>query len=219
MSGMYDLHMHSLLSDGEMLPVEVIRRCAVLGYQTVAITDHVDASNIVPVIRAVTQARESAATYGVALLCGVELTHIPPTEIPGFARLSKAEGADIVVVHGETVMEPVAPGTNHAAVRCRDVDILAHPGLITEEDARMAGENGIALEITARAGHNRTNGHVCAVARLAGCRVVINSDAHSPADIMTDEVRISIARGAGMSESECREALALNVEEWLQGRR
>ena len=44
-SGMYDLHTHSILSDGEMLPIELIRRMAVLGYTTVAITDHVDPSN------------------------------------------------------------------------------------------------------------------------------------------------------------------------------
>ena len=45
MSGSYDLHTHTILSDGEMLPIELIRRMAVLGYTTVAITDHVDASN------------------------------------------------------------------------------------------------------------------------------------------------------------------------------
>ena len=31
MSGMYDLHTHSILSDGEMLPIELIRRMAVIG--------------------------------------------------------------------------------------------------------------------------------------------------------------------------------------------
>jgi len=45
MSGLYDLHTHSIISDGEMLPIELIRRMAVLGYTTVAITDHADHSN------------------------------------------------------------------------------------------------------------------------------------------------------------------------------
>ena len=31
---MYDLHTHTILSDGEMLPIELIRRMAVMGYTT-----------------------------------------------------------------------------------------------------------------------------------------------------------------------------------------
>src|SRR5208282_6217393 len=45
MTGLYDLHTHTILSDGEMLPSELVRRMAVMGYTTVAITDHVDTSN------------------------------------------------------------------------------------------------------------------------------------------------------------------------------
>ena len=41
-----DLHMHSLFSDGELLPSEIARRAYVLGHEAIAITDHVDYSNI-----------------------------------------------------------------------------------------------------------------------------------------------------------------------------
>jgi hypothetical protein len=136
MSGLYDLHTHSILSDGEMLPIELIRRMSVLGYSAVAITDHVDTSNAVTVIETLKQVRESAGLYGVRLLCGVEITHVPPAQIAGLARQAKEAGADIVVVHGESPVEPVAAGTNHTACICRDVDVLAHPGLITIEEAQ-----------------------------------------------------------------------------------
>ena len=43
---MYDLHTHSLLSDGELLPSELARRYEEKGYKAIAITDHVDFSNI-----------------------------------------------------------------------------------------------------------------------------------------------------------------------------
>ena len=86
MSGLYDLHTHSILSDGEMLPIELIRRMAVLGYSIVAITDHVDTSNTVPVIATLKLVQESARLFGVRLLCGVEITHVPPTQIAGLAR-------------------------------------------------------------------------------------------------------------------------------------
>ncbi len=213
---MYDLHTHTLLSDGELLPTELVRRAAVLGYETLAITDHADASNLRHLVEAAEGVRESARCYGLILLVGVELTHVPPSLIPAFARDAKRFGADIVVVHGETTMEPVTPGTNRAACTCEYVDVLGHPGLITAEDARAAAEHGVALEITSRGGHNRTNGHVVRVAREAGCRLVVDSDTHAPSDLMSAEARRMVALGAGLTEAESREILSLDINRLLQ---
>ncbi len=215
---MFDLHTHSTLSDGEMLPIELIRRMAVLGYSTVAVTDHVDRSSLEGVVGGLLKLRESARLYGVRLLCGVEITHVPPAEIPGLARAAKDLGGNIVVVHGETPVEPVAPGTNHAACACPDVDILAHPGMVTNEDALLASSNGILLELTSRAGHNRTNGHVVQVARDTGCGLVVNSDAHAPHDLLDKSARILIGRGAGLTPEEWRHLTSLNIEQWLSRR-
>jgi histidinol phosphatase-like PHP family hydrolase len=212
---MYDLHTHSTLSDGDMLPIELVRRASVLGYRTLAITDHVDSGNLSPVIAAQLPLKELAAAYGVTLLAGVEITHVPPAHIPLLARRAKEEGADIVVVHGETVVEPVAPGTNLAACTCPEVDLLSHPGLLSPEVAREAARRGIALEITSRAGHNRTNGHVALEARSAGCIIVVDSDAHGPGDLMDRGAREAVARGAGLSAPEASAALGLNIEKWL----
>ncbi|OPY37030.1 MAG: hypothetical protein A4E35_01492 [Methanoregula sp. PtaU1.Bin051] len=215
MKGMYDLHTHTLLSDGEMLPVELIRRMAVLGYSTVAIADHVDASNINDVIARVQDVRNSAILFGVTLLCGVEITHVPPKEIPKLAKRAKEAGADIVIVHGETPVEPVAAGTNRAACSCRDVDVLAHPGIIAEKDAHLAAKNGIALEITSRGGHNRANGHVVKAARQAGCRLVVDSDAHAPHDLLDKNARLLVAQGAGLSIKESRDVLNYDIRQLL----
>jgi histidinol phosphatase-like PHP family hydrolase len=212
---MYDLHTHSILSDGEMLPIELIRRMAVLGYTTVAITDHVDPSNTASVIESLIQVRESAKLFGIRLLCGVEITHVPPSLIADLAKKAKNAGADIVVVHGETPMEPVAPGTNHAACGCRYVNVLAHPGLITLEDALLAANNGVALEITSRGGHNRTNGHVVQVARKTACQIVVDSDAHAPHDLLDERAKFVVAKGAGLTDAECREVISLNIDQFL----
>jgi histidinol phosphatase-like PHP family hydrolase len=211
----YDLHTHTTLSDGELLPVELIRRASVLGYRTLAITDHVDPGTLSPVLAALLPLEEAAREYGVTLLAGVELTHVPPSFIPRLARSAKDEGAGIVVVHGETIVEPVAPGTNMAACTCEDVDLLAHPGLITPEAAREAARRHIALEITSRGGHNRTNGHVVLEGRAAGCILVVDSDAHGPGDLMDGGAREGVARGAGLSPTETAAALGLNIEKWL----
>jgi histidinol phosphatase-like PHP family hydrolase len=213
---MYDLHTHTILSDGELLPTELVRRAAVLGYEILAVTDHADASNLPHLVEAVSEVRDSARRYDVELLVGVELTHVPPSLIPALARDAKRRGADIVVVHGETVVEPVAPGTNRAACTCEDVNVLAHPGLISAEDAREAAARGIALEITSRAGHNRTNGHVVRVARETGCRLVVDSDTHAPSDLMSKEARWAVAFGAGLTEAESREVLSRDIKRLLQ---
>ena len=215
MSGMYDLHTHSILSDGEMLPIELIRRMAVTGYTTVAITDHVDLSNAESVLSTLALVRESADLFGVRLLCGVEITHVPPSQIASLAKSSKSAGADIVVVHGETPVEPVAEGTNHAACTCRYVNVLAHPGIISLKDAKAAAKNGIALEITSRGGHNRTNGHVAQVGREAGCQLVVDSDAHAPHDILSERAKFIVAKGAGLSDAECKKVLSLNIDQFL----
>jgi histidinol phosphatase-like PHP family hydrolase len=212
---MYDLHTHSILSDGEMLPIELIRRMAVLGYTTVAITDHVDPSNATSVIGSLVQVRESAQLYGIRLLCGIEITHVPPSQIPDLAKKAKAAGADIVVVHGETPVEPVAAGTNHAACGCRYVNVLAHPGLISLEDALLASKSGVALEITSRGGHNRTNGHVVQVARETACQIVVDSDAHAPCDLLDERARFIIAKGAGLTDAECKQVISLNIDRFL----
>jgi histidinol phosphatase-like PHP family hydrolase len=215
MSSLYDLHTHSILSDGEMLPIELIRRMAVLGYTTVAITDHVDASNTTSVIESLNQVRESAKIYGVKLLCGVEITHVPPSQITDLAKSAKTSGADIVIVHGETPVEPVAAGTNHAACTCKYVNVLAHPGLITREDAFLAAKNGIALEITSRGGHNRTNGHVVLVARETACQIVVDSDAHAPHDLLDERAKFVVAKGAGLTDAECKQVISLNIDRFL----
>jgi histidinol phosphatase-like PHP family hydrolase len=215
MSGLYDLHTHSILSDGEMLPIELIRRMAVLGYTTVAITDHVDTSNTTSVIKSLDQVRESAKIYGVKLLCGVEITHVPPSQIADLAKSAKTSGADIVIVHGETTVEPVAAGTNHAACTCKYVNVLAHPGLITRDDAILAAKNGTALEITSRGGHNRTNGHVAMVARETACRIVVNSDAHAPHDLLDKRAKFIVAKGAGLTDAECKQVISLNIDQFL----
>lgn len=215
MTGLYDLHTHTILSDGEMLPSELVRRMAVIGYTTVAITDHVDTSNAVSVVESLLDVQESARLFGVRLLCGVEITHVPPAQIAAVARQACEAGAEIVIVHGETTVEPVAPGTNHAACICRDVNVLAHPGLITREDAKIAQENGIALEITSRGGHNRTNGHVVRIAREVSCQIVVDSDAHAPHDLLDRTGKENVAMGAGLTADEAADIISLNIDRFL----
>jgi len=199
---MIDLHTHSLLSDGELLPSELIRRAMVKGYQALAITDHVDLSNIDWVIsRLVKDCNALKKSFQIEVLPGAEITHVPPESIPSMAEEARKLGAKIVVVHGETIVEPVAPQTNLQALQS-PIDILAHPGLITREEVMLAKKSGIMLEITARKGHSLTNGHVAKLALEVGAGMVLNTDGHSPDDLISDEQARKIALGAGLTEDD-----------------
>ena len=202
---MYDFHTHTFLSDGVLTPVELIRRAHVAGYRAIAVTDHVGPGNLEYVVKTLVLECEMASRrWDILALPGVEITHCPKEDIDEIAQNARALGAKIVNVHGETIVEPVQPGTNMAAVRSSHVDVLAHPGLIGPEEAALAARNGIFLEVSARKGHGFTNGHVVRVAREAGARVVLNTDAHAPGDLITYDFAMQVAMGAGLTEEAAR---------------
>lgn len=199
---MIDLHTHTLYSDGELIPTELWRRAQVTGYRYLGMTDHVDASNFEEVFRRLKAAADSLNGDAPPLLIpGLEFTHIPPAHIAALVKQARNLGVPLIVIHGETLAEPVAPGTNRAALLA-DIDILAHPGLLTPEDAALAKERGIFLEISARKGHCLANGHVAVLAREAGASLIVNTDAHAPGDLITRQQAEGVARGAGLSPSD-----------------
>ncbi len=203
-----DLHTHTVFSDGELIPAELVRRAMVLGHDVIAITDHVDMTNVEFVASNVAKAVELMEDY-IRVIPGVEITHVPPSKIAKVADLARKYGAEWVVVHGETVTEPVIPGTNRASVEYSGIDVLAHPGFITMEEAQIAVDNDVILEVTGRSGHNITNGHVVNMARAVGAKMVIDSDTHAPENLMDEAAALTVALGAGMTAEEAE--LALHV--------
>ncbi len=208
---MIDLHTHTLYSDGELLPTELWRRAQVKGYRFLGVTDHVDASNFDMVFERL-KAAAASLNHGEApwFIPGLEFTHLPPALIGPLVAQARSMGVPLIVIHGETLTEPVAPGTNRAALAA-DIDVLAHPGLISREEAELARDKGIFLEISARKGHSLANGHVVRIAREVGAQLLVNTDSHSPGDLISREEAWRVARGAGLSDAEV-ENLFANAE-------
>ena len=205
------------MSDGELSPVELIRRAYVKGYQVIGVTDHVGPGNLELVVRTLVEdCRAASSRWDIMAVPGVEITHVPKEDIDSVAKAAKGLGARLVVVHGETVVEPVEPGTNRAAVTSGAVDVLAHPGLIELDDARVATEQGIFLEVSARKGHSLTNGHVVRIALSTGARLLVDSDAHAPEDLLSPEVARDVARGAGLTSEEAYAVLRENPQGLLR---
>ena len=212
-----DLHTHSLLSDGMLLPAEVLRYACSMDFAAIAITDHVDHSNLGSVIKDLAVfAKKQAKFSNIVFVPGVEITHAEPALIATMAKEARKLGAKIIVCHGQTPSEPVAEGTNSAAVSQRGlVDILAHPGYITEEDAVKAKKNGIYLELSAKPAHRETNKHVAKIALKTGAKMLVNTDAHGPSDYITQEKAFELALDAGLTEEEATKTVADNPKELL----
>ncbi len=219
---MVDLHTHTTFSDGVLIPYELTRRALVKGIEFLAFTDHGDFSNMEFIITSVKKAVEriNSLELGIKVIAGIELTHIPPDEMQEAVLYAKRLGAELIVAHGETIVEPVACGTNRAAILA-GVDILAHPGLITEEDVKLAAEMGVFLEISGRKGHSFTNGHVAKLAKKYNAKLVFNTDSHAPSDLMDKKQALSVLMGCGLSLQEAIDVInnGFNIAKSIVGGR
>ncbi|HNX81614.1 MAG TPA: histidinol phosphate phosphatase domain-containing protein [Candidatus Omnitrophota bacterium] len=205
---MFNLHCHSILSDGDLIASEIAVRYAAAGYTTIAITDHADYSNIKNVVSSILDfTRHWPKNSTIKVLAGVELTHVPLDQFKPLVKYARSKGIQIIVGHGESPVEPVIKGTNRAALES-GIDILAHPGLISDEDVVLAGQRKIFLEVSSRRGHGNTNNHVANRACALGARLVINTDGHSPEDIITPAQLRQVGITAGLTEIDLEKIYA-----------
>jgi putative hydrolase len=199
---MIDLHTHTLFSDGELLPSELVRRAEVKGYTAIAITDHVDSSNIDFVVPRIVKACKVLNKYWkIRAYPGAEITHAPVEEIRGLVKFARRLGAKIVVVHGETIAEPVIPGTNRRAIES-GCDIVAHPGMISEADVALAKKRGVCLEITTRKTHRVPNKRLVKIAAKIGAKLVLNTDSHRGEDLISDAQSRAFLSGLGLKKPQ-----------------
>jgi len=212
---MYNLHSHTFLSDGELLPSEVAIRYQAQGYKTIAITDHADYSNIKTIVRAIVEfCRKWPKDSAIKVLPGVELTHLPPQQFRPLANYARKHGIKVIIAHGETPVEPIASGTNKSALEA-NIDILAHPGLITDDDTKLAAKKGIFLEVTSRHGHSETNTHVINQARKFGAKLILNNDSHKCEDIISPKELNQTGLDCGLTQEEIKK-IYKDTEDFLR---
>lgn len=202
--GIIDFHMHTYMSDGQLGYAELVARAIDQGYTIMGITDHTDSGNFEIITDSVLSFVEKTKHhYGdsISIIAGVELTHICPTEIATLTYKARKKGIKLVIVHGETRSELVMNGTNLAAIEAC-VDILAHPGFISLEEALLAAENNVHLEITASKNHSITNAHVAKIAKEAHANLVIDSDFHAISGFLSKKNIEDILFGAALSKDD-----------------
>jgi len=213
-----EFHSHTIFSDGALLPGGLVWEAAARDHSAIAITDHADSSNLEEALFAITKyVKEEGSTLPIKVIPGVEISYLAPQLIEKYAKHARELGAKIIIVHGESPVEPVPKGTNHAALKLKGlVDILAHPGWITEDDAKLAALNDIYLELSARKGHLKGNKHVVKMAKKTGAKLLINTDTHSEKDLITQEQALKIAKASGLNEEESIRAIKDNPIELLK---
>jgi histidinol phosphatase-like PHP family hydrolase len=202
-----DFHSHSYLSDGETSPTDMWNEAEALEHRALALTDHLSMEDPKPLLDRLHQEARAWEGTNFTPIVGVELTKVPARRIADAARAARKAGAEIVIVHGETIVEHVPLGTNHAAIDSGVVDVLAHPGLIDPKDVELAKAHSVVLEISGREGHAYCNGHVVRLAREVGAELVVDSDAHAPEQLIPLARARRIALGAGVPESELERVL------------
>ncbi|MGD9581609.1 MAG: histidinol phosphate phosphatase domain-containing protein [Vampirovibrionia bacterium] len=217
MSQRIEYHIHSFHSDGVMLPGEVISKAASLNYKALAITDHADESNLEELLNNFKTFLKITPQENLKVLTGVELSYVFPEDLINTATKARELGAQIIIVHGETPTEPYNEGINDAAVDAPEglIDIIAHPGFITAEQAQKAAQKNIYLELTTRKGHCLTNGHIAKIAKQNGAKMLINTNAHTIGDLITQEEAMTVAKGAGLENEDILLVTEVYPEELL----
>jgi len=212
-----DFHTHTFFSDGGNSPVELARFAYSSGYKYIGITDHASYCNIDNIIDSITRDCDLIKKYwDIVAIPGVELTNIPAKSINEMAKYAREKGARLVVVHGESIVEKVEPGTNREAVNSKYIDFLAHPGLLTPEEAQTAAKNDIYIEITSRPGHSLSNGRVAKEGTRAGVKFLINSDSHIHSDLYWEGRQETIALGAGFDKEHIKQILDADTKNFIK---
>lgn len=214
----YELHSHTNFSDGKASLEEMIHKARELN-SAIAITDHFigdefGINRLYPNISSLENflnrrkkflESEIYKQFKDDVIFGIEITRVKPKKIYEIAKKAK-EMNFIVLVHGETISDEVPAGTNKSALECEYVDILAHPGHLSEDDALKAKQNKIFVEITARKIHGLENFEIAKICKKFNVEMVINADAHSVNELIDDEKTKIVGFEAGLNEYEINHA-------------
>lgn len=218
-----DLHMHSTATDGRADAWTMARAARDTGLEYIAITDHSQAlamANGLDEERALRHAAEVRALNGrddlggIAVLAGIEC------DILSDGRLDLADDClaqlDIVIASIHSAMdqsEEQMTARLIKAIECPWVDVVAHPTarkIMRREPSRAnmervfdaAKANSVALEINGQPDRLDLDDILARRARDRGIKLMIDSDAHSPAALGNLRWAVAVARRAWLEPQD-----------------
>ena len=216
-----DLHMHTTETDGRADAETMASAARDAGLEYIAITDHsraVAMANGLDEARALEHARRIRALNerldGITVLAGIECDIRPDGSM---------DLADDCLAQLDIVIASVHSGFNQEAAQMTDrllralacpwVDVLAHPTgrLILKRDPyrydveqvfRAAAGAGVALEINSQVDRLDLDDTHARLAHERGVKLVIDSDAHSPAALGNVRWGAVVARRAWLQAAD-----------------
>ena len=206
-----DLHSHTNWSDGAASIAEMVEGAAAVGHEYVAVTDHATGPGMVGGVgldddrlrEQLPLLREADDEASIDVLAGVE------ANIGTDGTVSVADdllaALDVVVASPHAALDGDGTDRLVAAAEHPAVDIIGHPtgrqlnrrpGLTVDVErlATVAAEHDTALEINASPRRLDLRGSAVQTAVDAGATVVVNTDAHAPANYEQIRYGIAIAR-------------------------
>jgi DNA polymerase (family 10) len=216
-----DLHMHTTSSDGRADAETMARAARDAGFSYIAITDHSQSlamANGLDEHRALEQARQvralSGRLDGITVLAGIECD-IRPDGTMDLADDCLAQ-LDIVIASVHSAFnQDEAQMTDRLlrAIACPWVDVIAHPTgrlLLKREGYRFdfervtaaAAAAGVALEINSQIDRLDLDEHHARLARDRGVKLLVDSDAHSPAALGNTRWGVITARRAWLTPAD-----------------
>ena len=212
-----DLHMHTTATDGRADAWTMARAARDAGLSYIAITDHSRAlamANGLDETRALAAARDVRALNGrddldgLIVLAGIECDILPDGRLD--LAVDCLSQLDIVIASVHSALnqdESQMTDRLLAAIECPWVDVIGHPTgrlILKREGSRAAFDrvfdaaaaHGVALEINSQPDRLDLDDVLARRARERGVRLMIDSDAHSPAALGNLRWGVTVARRA-----------------------
>ena len=205
-----DLHLHSTYSDGRDSLTEMVHKCAMIGYEYIAITDHSERAGASKTVSVESLARQRDEIEmlrerfpSLTILHGIEVDIMPD---------GRLDFADDVLERLDIVLASLHDSGGHDPARLtrRCLSAIAHPlvNVITHPANRLVGrdsgyaldfpaiyaaaaETGTALEIDGAPTHLDLDGAHAREAIGAGATVAIDSDCHR-ARLLDRQMRLGV---------------------------
>ena len=222
-----DLHMHTTESDGENSILEMAQRAKELGYKYIAITDHsqvltvangLNPRRLAAHIEAIKEANEQIEDF--TILSGLEVDILKDGSLDMDEDLLRACDWVVGSVHISQKMSKEAMTERILkAVESGLVSTLGHPtGRILggrggyEYDMERVfiacAKNQVAVEINGSTGRLDFNAEHAAIARAAGVKITLGSDAHSTHGLSVMPFALGQARRAGLEKADVLNCLS-----------
>ena len=216
-----DLHMHTTTTDGraDTETMAIAARASGLAY--IAITDHsraVAMANGLDEAAAISHAQEvrqlNERLEGITLLAGIECDIRPDGSMDLDDECLAQLDIVIASVHSAFTLDADRMTDRLLrAISCPFVDVLAHPTgrlLLRREPYRFdvdrvfsaAAAAGVAIEINSQADRLDLDDVLARTARDRGAKIIIDSDAHSPAALGGLRWGIAVARRAWLQPED-----------------